>query len=212
MVWRPPSEKRFNDEWVTIEVAPWLAPDKLDEFQRRRWLMARLKSGQVVAVARTGQPTADQDELSPFVPVPANRWRQWDDDGNDDFWDSGDATFHVPGPAGYGINHIYRYFEIRFDPNSFEGKIPKTRPPDDPPSEPAVEAEPIRTKHIGTGEMAKFAKLYLEIWGEAAKEIPAWRAMKACYPDGIIGRDPFLKEFRELRGAGKRGNPAIREQ
>lgn len=69
-----------------------------------------------------------------------------------------------------------------------------------------------RTRHIGTGEMRKFAKLYLEIWGTAAKEITAWEAMKACYPDGIIGRDPFLKEFRELRGPGKRGNPAIRGQ
>jgi hypothetical protein len=60
--------------------------------------------------------------------------------------------------------------------------------------------------------MRKFAQLYLSIWGDAAKEIPAWQAMKACYPDGIIGRDPFLKEFRELRGKGKRGNPAIRDQ
>lgn len=83
--------------------------------------------------------------------------------------------------------------------------------PQEEPHEPEA-PDPKRTRPIGTGEMRKFAKLYLEIWGAGAKEIPAWQAMKACYPDGIIGRDPFLKEFRELRGPGRRGNPAIRGQ
>ena len=73
-------------------------------------------------------------------------------------------------------------------------------------------AEPGRTRNISTAEMRRFAQLYLQIWGDAAKEIPAWQAMKACYPNGIIGRDPFLKQFREFRGPGKRGNPSIRGQ
>jgi hypothetical protein len=87
-----------------------------------------------------------------------------------------------------------------------------TAPPGDQLEEsanPGPEPAPAKTP-IPAAEMERFARLYLELWGVAAVEAKALVAIRACYPDHNIGRDPFYKKFREIRGPGMRGNPAFR--
>lgn len=79
------------------------------------------------------------------------------------------------------------------------------------PSAPAEQKPPTEQKSmLAVAEMDRFAQVYLEIFGAAAVEGKALSAVRACYPDHQIGRDAFFKIFRELRGPGKRGNPAFR--
>lgn len=79
------------------------------------------------------------------------------------------------------------------------------------PVEPVMPPMP-RLKPLAAGEMRRFAQLYIELWQNAAVEGKALTAVRATYPNNSIGRDAFYKIFRELRGPGKRGNPAFRGQ
>lgn len=65
---------------------------------------------------------------------------------------------------------------------------------------------------LAAAEMERFIRLYLDIWGSSAVEGKALAAAKATYPDNSVGRDPFYKKLRAIRGPGKRGNPAFREK
>lgn len=79
------------------------------------------------------------------------------------------------------------------------------------PPETSKQTEPPKRPLAGA-EMERFVQLYLGIFADAAVEGKALDAVRACYPDHQIGRDAFFKKFREMRGPGKRGNPAFRGQ
>jgi len=72
------------------------------------------------------------------------------------------------------------------------------------------EARKTEKAPLAMGEMRRFAELYLSIWEGSAVEGKALEAIRATYPENSIGRDAFFKIFREIRGPGKRGNPAFR--
>jgi hypothetical protein len=89
------------------------------------------------------------------------------------------------------------------DPPDFQSLLPDR-------AAPAAERTEDTKRPLAAAEMERFARLYLEIYAEAAVEGKALEAARTCYPDNQIGRDAFYKKFRELRGPGKRGNPAFR--
>lgn len=199
------------------EFSAWLTPrqtlDALCEpWHRKPWVVElneRIRGSQLrIAAESIVTYQGSTEEHDALAVIPAKWWQQAvaPNDTND-FWTTGRLTLPPTNGMRATVNDRAMLFGIRFDPAGVE----KMRPGIVPVG-PIQSAQPERTVPIGTGEMRKFAQLYLEIWGSKAKEIPAWEAMKACYPDGIIGRDTFLAEFRELRGPGKRGNPSFRGQ
>lgn len=79
-----------------------------------------------------------------------------------------------------------------------------------PPTAHLAVAPESKPRPLAVAEMERFATLYVGIYDSAAVEGNALTAIRACFPNNSIGRDAFFKIFREIRGPGKRGNPAFR--
>lgn len=89
MAYQSPSEDDFNAHWITPEEA--LGALNFSEATTKwRWIMDRLKTGLIVAFARTGDQTG---MLERFPIVPPQLWRSWDEYGTPHFWETGDALF-----------------------------------------------------------------------------------------------------------------------
>jgi hypothetical protein len=131
MTWTPPSEPEFNERWLTTREAEDLL-DFSDLWRRHAWIMDRLITGQIVAVARTGQLRDQENSIEPFVPIPFGFWQHITDADEEHFWETGDAKFTFYDHTGYGTPRTRRFFEVRFEPEGFSGKPPRASPPQSP--------------------------------------------------------------------------------
>lgn len=103
MGWAPPTEQEFKDEYITVADYERINRAVL-EYQRHKSLMAKLVSGLVVGVARTGA-------TGEYVLVTPSLWRTWKEAGDSHFWGTGEARFGEDW-----------YFDVRFWIPSFDGK------------------------------------------------------------------------------------------
>ena len=126
MGWTAPTEEEFNG-WIMPRDALGALPQRIEGGTKRRWIMARLQGGMVIAVGRSAQ--RNFEDPIPFTRVATRYWQMWDDWGDDDFWELGDAVFIQAGAGGYGsVRSTFRFFDVRFDPASFSGRPPAPAP------------------------------------------------------------------------------------
>lgn len=213
------------DSAITAEEhARWLKPDDALTRLPTDWgrghavnaLTTHLRMGGIRAVARrgliateSGQETVDLYLLDPAL-WDENQWVQ----GPGALWVTGQVSFRrgsrlaevLRQPPEQWIEHTFT--GVRFDPIQFNAAFDLEAASESENANQDVTSQ--ERKPIAPAEMKRFAQLYLEIWGEQAREGKALEAIRACYPEAGIGRDPFYTNFRELRGPGRRGKPPIR--
>lgn len=196
------------EDWLTPAQALDLLP--LDEWGSGHCIDAiitNLKIGALRAVARHGLLATGDPRTVEFHQIPAG---YWDDGlwvrGSEALWVTGQVSFHRGSKLGELLGHHHEewiehvFSGVRFDPIGFASTFSL---------DVAGAGRPVTEtrRPIAAAEMERFARLYLDLWGEAATEMKALSAIRACYPDAVIGRDAFLSIFRELRGPGKVGKP-----
>jgi hypothetical protein len=203
MEWEPPAEQSFNREWLTPEEAlGLLRPVYFEVGTRRRWIMARLKTSQIIAVARTA---AWSGQTRQFTPVGQGLWGQCDEWGDNHFWDTGDISL-------YTRDHRVRFLDVRFDPESFSGKPPKNLLPtfqSQPPEEPQASQSSISDDrpHLSRADAERFCRAILTGWPDVTQDFAHEKAT-LFFPDKRVPRDRFRSILRSIRGATKPGKKA----
>lgn len=212
--WQPPSESDFNDKWFTpLEAVDALDADLADSTELWK-IVEQLRAGQVIAVARTSQLRPDLAVVVPFSLVPAGAWRRMMQNDEYRFWRTGCLVVDAP-PSDLWANHREakeRYFDIRFDPESFSGKPPPIEFGGPGPT-PPLDTGPVGAgtandlKPVSANENMRLAKAIAHGWGDVMSESEAWAAAKQFRPNLKIPKHPFLVQFRIFRGAKSRGKP-----
>jgi hypothetical protein len=200
MGWQPPSESDFNDLWLTVKVAKEVARTHAKEFGRQ-WLLDQLKEGLVCAVARTG-PTKERGPLEPFVPVLPGLWKTWDDWGPDYFWGSGTAVFEHGGTTGYGDGITARFFDVRFDPKSFDGKVNVAHDLAIVPAPPALAESASIKKPLPAPWLEEWAAVFNKANSDST-EARARASLDATFPHHSV----TVRELRRVLPERRQGRP-----
>jgi hypothetical protein len=207
--WQPPTEDEFNNSWFTRLDALGVSDQRMAEDTDKWAIKQRLQAGQILAVARTAQVRSDIAGVRPFVPVHTGAWVQMDRNAEFYFWSQGDLV--VPDIRD-GVIHSgeQRFFDVRFDPDTFNGKPPPIIAMDGAPAlSPAV--PPKRIKEISTDEAERASRAIFAGWPEATEK-EAYAKALALYPENKVPREWFLGIFRLIRGPRSRGvQPRIRD-
>ena len=121
MSWTPPTEQEFNDRWATPEDAEATfgggSDPRLDDYRTRLRVLDRLQAGILIAVARSG--SAGSNPPRAMMRIPQRGWNQDYLETNDTFWKHGEVNLRYNGTTGYGDWTEFRFFDVRFDPASF---------------------------------------------------------------------------------------------
>jgi hypothetical protein len=201
-----PNEEDFNNDWIPPHEALGIL-NYQSEYSKRRWIMDRLKSGLILAVARTGDINGT---VTSFPEVPRQFWNLCDEAGDDHLWETGDITFHRSGATGYGDGWDHRCQDVRFNPASFNGRIPATVCVDSISTleEPKVGPELQDSRSpIAQAEAERFCRAILAGWPDANQDW-AYEKAQLFYPEKKIARDRFRSILRSIRGPVKRGKKA----
>jgi len=206
------------EQWMKPVDALARLPGDWNERTRRGAIVRRLADGSIPAVARSCvvKDRGGTHRYSLMVVEPklwSEPWNSYDRD----FWQLGDLSFDnaLPMELVYVVSLddaprddrptvTASFKDVRLDPAAFEQEFAGYL------DQAAGDPDKSRTSPIAAAEIDRFVRLYLELWGDDAREMKALDAIRATYPDRSIGRDTFLARFRELRGPGKRGKPPIR--
>ena len=123
-------------------------------------------------------------------------WRRWDE-APEYFWETGNAVFEVFGD-GYGsVDVINRFFDVRFDPASFNGKPKATF------SDPDVASETLSQKRpLAENLLKDWAALFNEAY-PGAPEAQAKRSLEGMFPDKSVARERLRRVLPERQ----RGRP-----
>lgn len=198
--WQKPSKDEFDANWLTPEEAiDQLCDDRLERQNWEHWILERLRVGLIIAVGRTGDPKGKLEEFPPVLP---RYWRSWEDYPNRHFWLTGDAKFTVDFTTGYDGKEI-RYFDVRLDPNSFNGRPPKSAPNDEPDMS-APQVGPTRRQ-----ELPLLPDSVAQAWADWFKRQPgankdsAEREARHMFPNHNFSRD----RIRDLMGPSVMGRP-----
>lgn len=199
MAWKPPTEEEFDKNWLPpfdLIGNDANTPDKLRG--QRRWVMDRLKSGVIVAVARTasqlGKPTRSLELVKPEL------WEGYSYDAH--FWQYGDATFTVAvDNAGYHYTDL-RCLGIRVDPDRLDGRVHVTQTAAPVPEPSASDAI---LPQLPNAEADRVSRLILAAYGTTVTEVRAVELARVLCAGYRLSRDPFLVRFRLIRGDKKPG-------
>lgn len=178
MGWKPPSVEEFNNDWITPKDS---LGDVVGQYRRdahRRWILDRLKSGVILAVARTRGQLGKKPE--PFVLIDWSFWNQWDETGEFHFWEMGDATFEDSNDStGYNTTQVH-FLDIRFDPSTMGSTArpdaPEFSMEDRPALPPAIKNElqslpyPVKEKAKGGANRKDWRE---DLWIEVVRRIRA---------------------------------------
>jgi hypothetical protein len=195
--WQPPAENEFNHEWLRPTNAVELVGTSHDsESTTRRWLMARLKTGVIQAVARTSEVHGKRID---FSPVPQRLWKQLDEWGEEHFWQTGDQVFHYGGES-------IQMLDIRFDVETLGSRA---RKPDPPEAAAGTERRAVSRRNdtrtnISAPDAERFCRFLLEVRPNAT-ERDAHRRAVDFFHDRKVPRDWFWDIFRAIRGHRNRG-------
>jgi len=185
MGWEPPSEEEFNNDWMTVREARKFAQQVARPYAER-WLLDQLKEGLIAAVARSG-PLEANGPMKPMVPVMPGQWSRWDDEGPEYFWTSGVAVFEKSDSTGYGSVITDRFFDVRFNPRTFNGKI-NVAPEPEAPAIPRTAGEPEEVAPAGNRKpmpdalLQKWAELFRQAYPDGNQTL-ARRSIDGMFPD-----------------------------
>lgn len=201
MGWTPPSEDEFNGNWVTSLEALEVSDERFADDEDKWAIIERLRAGQIVSVARTAQIRGDVAGVRPFVIVPSGAWQRADQNDMFRFWKKGDL---VVNDVRDGVIHggKQRYFDVRFDPQTFSGRPPQM--PDDHADENLSSVVVERGKEISTDEAQRFSSAIIAGWPEATEVFAHAKAL-AFFSENKVPREWFLGIFRSIRGPKNRG-------
>lgn len=198
MVWTPPAEADFNEEWyrpafVLEEAVNFCS----DDTSARLWVWDRLSLGTILAVARTG-PMGEA-----FIRVQQAHWKAWDQ-SDDHFWKIGDLALNIPTDAtGYNRSRLV-YLDVRFDPSHIASHP-------HPSVKIGSQVEPIaESKPLPATEYANLARAIWAGWGMGLSEADAWTRAKDLFPNHNVRRKEFLAQFRRERGTKNPGKQPLR--
>lgn len=192
--WKPPTEEEFNHNWLRPSRALEIVnPVYEDESTTKRWLMARLKSGVIIAAARTVHYEGGRLE---FAAIPARLWEQSDEWGDDHFWATGDDVFNEKGTR-------LRMLDIRLDPQTLGSRAKMADPPDSTSGlRSRKKAKPSgddKWESLSSSDADKFCRFLLDIRPNAT-EREAHRRAVDFFHDRKVPRDWFWEIFRAIRG------------
>lgn len=206
MNWQPPTEDEFDSEWITPLDAIGVSDERMADDHEKWELVEKLKAGQIIGVARTGQTRADLVGVQPFVPVHAGVWRHMGDSEEHYFWKTGHLVVPHVSATGTLTGGKERYFDIRFDPASFSGR-PPPRVEDEAVARQTATAEqpaspdPLNDKrtNLTAPEAKRFCEFLLTELPEVT-ERDAHKRVSSFYHDRKVPRDWFWDIFRPIRG------------
>ena len=196
------------------EFARWLRPSECFELLSPQWSYEIIRStilrhliheqllGRAGILIITG-PNPKRTYRNALIPTSA--WEADNPSSHSHFWDNG--LFDFSDGMGFEERE-FSCFDVRFDPVVIRGLVRGDKAHLHDGS--SAGTEPVadsKKERLDESEVRRFAALYLQAHESAAKEIPAWTACKAIYPDHKVPRQYFLEIFRELRGPGIVGNP-----
>jgi hypothetical protein len=202
--WQPPDESAFNHDWLMPKRAVEFLEDAYGgETSTQRWLMTRLKTGVIQAVARTAEHRGDRKS---FVAVPQKFWEQCDSWGDDHFWLTGDETFRVSGPGG---GTFARMLDIRFDPETLGSRAHKPDPPNAhlltmPPDEQRPKGGAPRKAWwddlwIEMIRRIRANELHPETAAELQRTMLNWLGERGFYPGEDTLKKTAIKLFKYLQ-------------
>jgi hypothetical protein len=197
----------FNRDWLDPELAlEALQGSYRDPYTRKKWIMDRLKSGLILAVARTVEFGGEHFELAGIA---ASNFKRFGAYGDDHFWETGDHAFRI-GRDGEQL----QAFDIRLDPDSFNGRPPRIKPVEAMPlaprkglligGSPKEPEAPHRGKDISKDDAQRFSRAMVAGWPEATEQFAYSKAL-AFFPENKVPRDWFLGIYRSIRGPKNRG-------
>jgi hypothetical protein len=204
MPWEPPSEEEFIESWITPLQALGVS-DLDDAYETDEWaVLEQLRAGQIIAVARTGQPHPDVGAVTPFVHISAGAWRRAGGLEERYFWRTGHLVVPAQDPVAMHSGKKERYFNVRFDPATLNGQ-PTTRIQDEQP--PSEDQRPKPPNKGGAPRKGWWDDLWIEmirriragtLHPESAAELQRimldWLGEQGFYP----GEDTLKKTARKL--------------
>jgi len=217
-----PGWAEMADEGISPEeYERWLTPaqslsllEALDSRTAVQAIVGKLWDEEIRAAAKTAVLRRGQEIFRSNYPlITAASWGSVPMNPDTTLWKTGtlDLAFGPtslkPGaPSDYWVFH-----GVRFDREGVRELLAATA--STPPAlqteaAPVVPALKDDRRPLATAERQRFARLYAELFGESGTETRAYQALGACYPDFKVSRDPFLADFRAIRGkqvTGRKG-------
>jgi len=135
-----PTEAEFNDEWFTPLDVLDVTHERLADDAEKWSMVQELQAGTIRAVARKAQVNPHALGAEHLVVILPDAWRRMDAMAESLFW----KTRNLVVPAGrsdiYGhpTGDKQRYFDIKFDPESFTGKPLPHAPSSSPVDEASI--------------------------------------------------------------------------
>ncbi len=203
------------ERWLTPPQSLASLEREMDHQSAAFEIIARVRRILLRAVAKTTVvETAGRFERADFAALTV---RAWPHEGinllRHRFWTTGTFDHTID----YGSHHQkdFHFYGVRFNPDDI-AEIRSASSRELPTAVPASAATadlapaPARDerKPLPSAERQRFAKLYAGLFGSDATEAKAYLAVQACYPDFKISRDPFLADFRAIRGRQVPGRKA----
>ena len=208
-----------DDSAATKEVYDqWLTPPQVKTLFRKRGISfdtmakaigARVENNLIATMAAVVVDSSGGNRME-YVELNAKIWRHCRLNLSFDFWSTGDIEIRSPGATGYSdTRFVASLFGVRFEPIGVQALLPGPDTTHDEKRGEVGQPDESAKERLSEPELKRFATLYLGLYPNEAKEIPAWNACKAAFPDFKVPRDYFLGIFRELRGPGTPGNPQL---
>lgn len=167
------------------------------------WILRRLKTGEIVAAARTmARSNWGRTERTEFAAVPSDFWADITIDTLDPLWTQGDYEDLTRRRHGNEAMIVAGLFETRISPEPLVAWL-NPRPIEEPPV-PAAAADAIPRRELSRSEAERFSRSILTGWPESTEDFAHSKAV-LFFPNHNVPRDWFLKTFRVIRGPRKRG-------
>jgi hypothetical protein len=125
-------------KWLTPLEALAAAHQAVGESNASSAIWERLRGGMIRSVAKyaTTTLTAQSPQgVQAWFPIPGGYWQHYQQAASANFWETGDARFHIPSPSDRILSRTVRCVGIRLNPVDIFETLP-------PPRQWPTQAEP----------------------------------------------------------------------
>jgi hypothetical protein len=189
--------------WYTPKQVLDLLPAHWNPYLKRQEIAHRIQAGTIQTAAI--RMITDGNEYH-AVPIVLGTWKGWgflaNDGSAENFWEGGSFQKFVTPPHGFAAHQLFQFFGVRLRPNHVASMLVELGLGPSPPPLTLVPlaAAASERKHLPAAERKRFAQVYAEVFGSEGTEARAFQAVTAAYPEKFVPRDPFLTDFRAIRG------------